>query len=91
MPLSATATPSSGQTPGTFEVAASGGSPPYALAAQASPPNPVPMPDYDILGPDQNGKFTVEIKDPVPRGVELFFTVTDGAQSSASVDYTSAP
>ena len=70
---------------------ASGGSPPYVLAAQASPPNPVPMPDHDILGPDPNGKLTVEIKDPVPRGVELYFTVTDGAQSSATADYTSAP
>ena len=44
-----------------------------------------------ILGPDQSGKFAVEIKDPVPRGVVLYFTATDGAQGTATVDYTSAP
>ena len=88
MSLSATANPTSGTTPCTFDIDTLGGVPPLACAAKPSPPNPSPMPDHVITGPDQNGKFEVEIIDTLVPAVVLWFTVTDGNADSADASYT---
>jgi len=85
MPLTATANPSGGPTPGTFTVQISGAQGNVTVTADPSPPNPDPMPDYEIT-PLSGGDFQVEIKDDVAENTELFFTATDQTQPTPQQD-----
>ncbi len=90
MPLTGTATPSSGDTPTSFSAVASGGMPAYSLTVRPSPPNPTSMPDITITpDPLVPGKWSVTIEDEVPADVELLFSIQDSNADSVGVSFTS--
>lgn len=90
MPLSGSIDPSSGKTPISLEVTATGGTPPYTLRAAPSPPNPTPMPDHTITpDPLDPAKWKIDIEEGVAEDTELHFRISDANQGSSTVTFTS--